>query len=101
MNKELEEAKYSAIKRCENIFVDDKEFDQIYPFTTENIAGYIDYFDLKDKSLLTVGSSGDQVFNAALKDVKTVTLLDINSYTKYYYYLKEASILELSMSEFE
>lgn len=105
MNKELEKALYTAGERCKgNIIIDEaglNGFEEIYPFTTENIAGYIDYFDLKDKSLLTVGSSGDQVFNAALKDVKTVTLLDINPYTKYYYYLKEASILELSMSEFE
>lgn len=100
MNKELEKAKYSAIKRCENIFVDDKEFDQIYPFTTENIVGYIDCFDLQDKSLLTVGSSGDQIINAALKGTKDITLLDINPYAKYYYYLKTAGILELSLTEF-
>ena len=25
-------------------------FNKIYPFTTENISGYIDLFDLKDKS---------------------------------------------------
>ena len=100
MNKELEKAKYSAIKRCENIYVDDKEFGQIYPFTTENIAGYIDCFDLQDKSLLTVGSSGDQIINAALKGTKNITLLDINPYAKYYYYLKASGILELSLTEF-
>ena len=34
-------------------------FQQLYSTTTENIDSYIDFFDLKDKSLLTVGSSGD------------------------------------------
>lgn len=49
-------------------------FINIYPFTTENIAGYINEFELKDKSLLTVGSSGDQVINAALYDCQDITL---------------------------
>ena len=87
MNKELEEALYTAKERCEgNIILDEASmngFEEIYPFTTENIAGYIDYFDLQDKSLLTVGSSGDQIINAAFKRAKDITLLDINPYAKY------------------
>lgn len=74
-------------------------FSTIYPFTTENISGYIDFFDLKDKSLLTVGSSGDQEINAISKGCKDITVVDINPYTKYYYYLKVASILELELAE--
>ena len=104
MNKELEEALYTAKERCEgNIILDEASmngFEEIYPFTTENIAGYIDYFDLQDKSLLTVGSSGDQIINAALKGAKDITLLDINPYAKYYYYLKAADILELNLTDF-
>ena len=104
MNKELEEALYTAKERCEgNIIIDEASmngFEEIYPFTTENIAGYIDYFDLQDKSLLTVGSSGDQIINAAFKGAKDITLLDINPYAKYYYYLKTAGILELSLTDF-
>lgn len=93
-----------AIKRCEKrINVNDTKtgyFGQIYPFTTENIAGYINLFDLKDKSLLTVGSSCDQVINAVLKGCKDITLVDINPYIKFYFYLKMASILELERKEF-
>ena len=104
MNKELEEALYTAKERCEgNIILDEASmngFEEIYPFTTENIAGYIDYFDLQDKSLLTVGSSGDQIINATFKGAKDITLLDINPYAKYYYYLKTAGILELSLTDF-
>ena len=104
MNKELEEALYTAKERCEgNIILDEASmngFEEIYPFTTENIAGYIDYFDLQDKSLLTVGSSGDQIINAAFKGAKDITLLDINPYAKYYYYLKAAGILELNLTDF-
>lgn len=54
-----------AIKKCDGIFVDDfaKDFQILYPFTTENISGYINNFDLSNKTLLTVGSSGDQIIN--------------------------------------
>ena len=104
MSKELEEALYTAKERCEgNIILDEASmngFEEIYPFTTENIAGYIDYFDLQDKSLLTVGSSGDQIINATFKGAKDITLLDINPYAKYYYYLKAAGILELNPTDF-
>ena len=105
MNKELEETLYTAKERCKgNIIIDEASmngFEEIYPFTTENIAGYIDYFDLQDKSLLTVGSSGDQIMNAAFKGAKDVTLLDINPYAKYYYYLKKAGMLELDFTKFK
>ena len=76
------------------------EFDRTYPFTTENISGYIDLFDLKDKSLLTVGSSGDQAINAFFKGATDVTIFDINPFFKYYYFLKVAALNCLEKEEF-
>ena len=97
----LEQNIISAIKRCDKEFVfDNNSKFSIYPFTTENISGYIDKFNLCNRSLLTVGSSSDQVINSILYGCKDVTLIDINSYSKYYYYLKVASILCLDMDEF-
>lgn len=75
------------------------KFNRIYPFTTENISGYIDLFDLKDKSLFTVGSSGDQVFNASLVGCKDITLFDICPFTEEYFYLKLASIMLMTREE--
>ena len=72
----------------------------VYPFTTENISGYINNFDLENKSLFTVGSSGDQAINASLHNCKDITLYDINPYLKYYYYLKVAALINLTRSEF-
>jgi len=94
-----------AIKRCEGRYFSEdgssrNRFYKMYPFTTENISGYINHFDLKDKSLITVGSSSDQVINAALMDCKDITLLDINIYTKFYFYLKAAALIELNKEEF-
>jgi len=97
----------SASKKCEGYYDEYcaknlmNIFMNIYPFTTKNIAGYIDNFDLKDKSLLTVGSSGDQVLNAILKGCRDITVIDINPYTKFYYYLKVAGILNFNLNEFK
>ena len=88
-----------AIKSCNGDYIED-DFNLIYPFTTENINGYINLFNLKDKSLLTTGSSGDQIINSLLKQPKKITCVDTNPYTKYYYYLKVAGILTLSLDEF-
>ena len=107
MKRDFEKDIRVAHKRVDDIFDDEyKEyytqfFTSIYPFTTENIDGYIDNFDLKDKSLLTVGSSGDQVLNAILKCSKDITVIDINPFVKYYYYLKVAAIINLNYSEFK
>ena len=94
----------SAIRQCDgyNVLFDYKigMFLKIYSFATECIDGYIREFDLKDKSLLTVGSSSDQVFNAALFDCKDITLFDINPYFKYYYYLKLSALKCLDRDEF-
>ncbi len=91
-----------AIEKCDGKYIEelDRKFYILYPFTTENIDGYIKKFHLKDKSLLTVGSSFDQVLNATLYDCKDITLLDICPFTKYYAYLKMASLLELNRDEF-
>jgi len=100
MNQNFSVIMNNAINRCNCLKVEDGMLQSIYPFTTENISGYIDNFNLKDKSLLTVGSSGNQVINAILKGCKDITLLDINPYTKFYYYLKVASIITLNLDEF-
>ena len=96
----LEQILESAKQRCEDKACEDIDFPLIYPFTTENISGYINLFDLENKSLLTVGSSGDQALNAILKGCKDVTILDVNPYTEYYFYLKYASILRINLAEY-
>lgn len=73
---------------------------EIYPFTTENILGYIEAFRLKDRSLLTVGSSADQVINASMFGCFDISVYDICPFSKYYFYLKKAGILCLSYQEF-
>ena len=94
----------NAILRCNDCYTKEDivrmGFNSIYPFTTENINGYIDNFDLDNKSLLTVGSSSDQVINSAYFNCKNHTVIDICSYTKYYFYLKKAALMVLDYNEF-
>ena len=74
-------------------------FQQLYSTTTENIDSYIDFFDLKDKSLLTVGSSGDQALNAILRDCKDITILDKSPFSEEFFYLKKTALLHLDREE--
>ena len=74
-------------------------FKNVYPFTTENIAGYIERLDLKDKSVLTVGSSGDQAFNALLLGANRIVLYDINPNTYEFLKLKKDLILDSKREE--
>ena len=97
----FEETLYKASSICEGKFLYTTEFSKIYSFTTENISGYIDYFDFNNKSLLTIGSSGDQVLNAFYNGARDITLFDINEYAKFYVYLKIAAIMSLSYKEFK
>ena len=92
---------YSASSICDGIYHYNTKFSRIYSFTTENVSGYIDYFDFNNKSLLTVGSSGDQILNAFYNGARDITLYDINEYAKYYVYLKISAILSLSYKEFK
>ena len=78
----------------------DGEFDKIYPFATENIGGYINQFDLENKSLCTVGSSLDQTFSAVLKGCTDITVLDICPFTKESLSLKLAALYSLDREEF-
>jgi len=104
MNNELNNLLYKASLKCNNHYAKDDYalnfFSSIYPFTTENINGYIREFNLENKSLLTVGSSSDQVIDSACFNCDNHTVLDINPYSKYYFYLKKAGLLGLDYKEF-
>ena len=77
-----------------------KAFQTIYPFTTENCASYIKNLQVNNCSVLTVGSSADQAFRAKIEGANDITIYDICPFTKYYFYLKKAALLELSKEEY-
>ncbi len=90
-----------AIDICRENYVDEHQnFLKIYPFTTENLAGWMPLFDFFDKSFLTVGSSCDQTINAAYLGSMKQTIIDINPFVKEYFHLKKAGLMALSRSEY-
>jgi len=98
--KSFEQKLNCAIEICEGK-CPETIFDRVYSFATENVSDYLKYFDLKNKSLLTIGSSGDQVLNAYYNGGRDITLIDINQFSKFYLYLKISAILSLSYEEFK
>src|SRR5574344_14029 len=76
----------------------EKYFLRLYPFLTENFKGYMP--NMKDKTLLTVGSSGDQILNATLGDAKKIICMDTNRFVKYYYQLKVAALVKLPVEDY-
>jgi len=80
------------------IMINDSQnrFQKLYRFTNENIAGYFPILNLKDKSVLTVGSSLDQAFNALVLGAKDVTVMDINPNINSFYQAKRQLVLTKS-----
>lgn len=98
--KTFEEKLNKASQMCEGMYTDEN-FARVYSFATENVSGYLKHFDLENKSLLTVGSSGDQIINAYYHSARDITLIDINEFSRFYIFLKISAILALSYNEFK
>ena len=73
--------------------------EKVYPFTTEDIFSYFSKLDFKDKSVFTVGSSGDQVFNAIFCGAREVTLFDINPNVEKFFQQKKEILLTSSLED--
>jgi len=72
----------------------------LYPFTTENISGYINNMNLENKSLLTLGSSLDQAYNALVLGASKIDVFDINVNVEDYHNLKSNLILNTPRKDF-
>ncbi len=70
-----------------------------YEFTTENLRESIGNYSKEDR-ILTILSSGDQIFNYLLKGASDIEAFDINKVTKYYFKLKCAQIMSNSCEQF-
>lgn len=83
-----------------NYLYKNKDFTLLYPFTTENLNGYMCNYDFKGKSVLTVGSSCDHILNSHMLGAKKIVCFDVNPLTEDYFNLKKAAFLALSYEEF-
>lgn len=77
-----------------------ERFNSIYPFTTENITGYMNDLDLSNKKIITVTGSSDHIINSILKGATEITTFDVNPLTKIYMDLKLAAMSQLSFEDF-
>lgn len=71
-----------------------------YTFTNENMYQTCRHLNLLNKKVATVGSSGDQVFNAIFYGAREVTIIDANIYTEHIVNLKIAAMKNLDYNEF-
>lgn len=97
---------HEDIEFLENILLNDKKnikdnyFDNIYPFTNENISAYYKNIDFENKKVLTVVGSGDHILNAFLDGAKSVDAFDINPLAKHYTELKIAAIKTFDLKDY-
>lgn len=82
-----------------NVDLTFREESFIYPFTNENIKGYLTYFDLNNKEILSVVGSGDHVLNMLL-NVDKIDAFDINLFAYYFFVLKKYAIAALEIDEY-
>lgn len=75
-------------------------FLRLYSFTNENLSGYMRDLPYSSKSVLTTGSSCDQILNLISYGCEDISLLDINPFVKYYYELKKAAIMSLNRDDY-
>ena len=77
-----------------------KGFLEVYPFATENVLEYFARLNLENQSVLTVGSSLDQLFNAVFYGAKEITVFDMNPHVKKYFEIKRNILLQAKRENF-
>ncbi len=88
VDEDIEET--SALLNGEEV---SNNYDFIYTHSNECLSNLFDNFDVRDKRVLTVLSSSDQLFNCLIRDCFSVDTYDINKLTKYFYYLRKWNII--------
>jgi len=72
----------------------------MYVYGTEMISDYYSKINLKNKKVLTIIGSGDQIINAIFFGAKEVVGFDYNILSQHIFYLKIAAIKTLNYQEF-
>ena len=78
-----------------------KGFERFYLYTNEHLNVFLKRIDVREKRVLTVGSSGDQILYSLLNGAKEVVCVDVCPFAEYYYRLKVACIKNLTFEEFD
>lgn len=68
-------------------------YSKLYTSTNEDLECLFKCFSVKDKEVLSVLASSDQLFSAYYHGAKSVNTFDRNKLAKYYYYLRKWLLL--------
>ncbi len=77
------------------------ERSKVYPFTTENLAGYMKHLNLEDKKVLSITGSGDHILNSFYYGANSVVGFDINFLASLFAELKFNAIRKLDFEDFK
>jgi S-adenosylmethionine:diacylglycerol 3-amino-3-carboxypropyl transferase len=77
------------------------ERSRVYPFTTENLAGYMKDLNLEDKKVLSITGSGDHILNSFYYGASSVVGFDINSLASLFGELKFNALGKLKFKDFK
>ena len=77
------------------------QFEFFYLFSNEDLSYMFDKINVNGKSLLTVGSSGDQILYAHANGATNITQFDINPFSEMFFDYKVAAIKELNFRDFK
>lgn len=72
----------------------------IYPFTTENLSGYLPLLNLSGKNILTISGSGDQVLSSIFYGAARIDAFDINILSNTFTELKMKALEYLSYGDY-
>lgn len=72
----------------------------MYVYATEMVSAYYGKLDIKNKRVLSIVGSGDQIINAYFFGAKEVVGFDINKYSFFMLELKASAIINLTYAEF-
>ena len=76
------------------------DYAPMYIYGTEMMSNYYSKINIKNKTILTIAGSGDQIINAYFFGAKTVIGFDLNKLAKYMIDLKITAIKILDYNEF-
>lgn len=97
----MEKYEYDIVKTMEliedrrkdeyaNLYTNMSEgYSKIYPRSNEDLKVLFKNFSVKDKNVLSVLASSDQVFASYYLGAKSVDTFDLNFLTEHYYYLRK------------
>lgn len=74
---------------------------KVYPFTTENLAGYMNCLNLENKKVLSITGSGDHILNSFYYGANSVVGFDINSLASLFAELKFNALRKLNFEDFK